>query len=339
MNHRHRDVPPSRQTTVRFEGRDYPVLETLRVHRRTYLLLKRLSGSKRERYLAFDPDAGPEGDLRSVLILPRSTATTQHARMLKGTGSAHDPFPLILDYQDQRDRIVVVLKWIHGVDLETYLADVKKGRRPRPGPTEAFRRIHGLAHGISRRHRRQQIVHGDIKPANLILERDSGRLVLIDYGSAWGIERGAGQSEGDGFHAPYAAPERQDPSTFVDFRSDQFALSAILYELITLQLPYDHLGGKAGRPGYIERMKDKLVPPSQLSPEQKRIPRIVWQGIDRVACRGLALRPNDRYPTPAAWLNDLDTVRAQIQQPSPLSPTNDWLTRVVAWIVDRLGRR
>lgn len=73
----------SRDDTFNFEGRSYPVLDRLRIGTRNYLLLEKIGNAQRERYLAIDPAAGPGGEFRSVLILPRSAAAIQHLAVLR----------------------------------------------------------------------------------------------------------------------------------------------------------------------------------------------------------------------------------------------------------------
>lgn len=314
--------------------KSYPVLRVVDVRGRTFLLLERLSDLPRQRYLAFDPRAGVKGELRTIYLLPRSASTTQHIKALKRASSSSDPFPLILDFDARSDPIIVVMLWIPGINLRTFLEEVQAGTRPRPSPTESFKRVHGFAHGLARRHRKQQLVHRDIKPANLILERDSGRLVLIDFGSAWGTEATANRGDGDGFHASYAAPELQGGPGVINFRSDLFSLGVILYELITLELPYDNLGGKAGRPEYVQQMKNCLTPPSRLSPDFNQIPQSISAGMDRLICRALALEPDERFATPGAWLDELDHVRALIQRPGPSAPPRSWFGGVIGRLAD-----
>jgi serine/threonine-protein kinase len=180
-------------------------------------------------------------------------------------------------------------------------------------------------------------VHGDIKPANLIVARNPSRLVMIDFGSAWSVERTVRREEGDGLSKIYAAQELQSRGQ-ADFRSDQFSASVILYELLTLRCPYDQLGGQAGRPEYARQMTDKLVLPSRLSPDRNRLPKVVWTGIDRVTTAGLSFDPDDRYRTPGAWLDDLNHIHATMQPQAQLTPFHTRLTRVVSWLADRLKR-
>jgi serine/threonine protein kinase/Flp pilus assembly protein TadD len=96
---------------------------------------------------------------------------------------------------------------------------------------EALAYVHGLG-----------IAHGDLKPSNILLSTD-GQPLLLDFNLA------AGQRVGEamlGGTLPYAAPEQlraftRDPDLAVappDARSDLFALGALLYELLSGQLPF-----------------------------------------------------------------------------------------------------
>ncbi len=325
---RQRRDPPDE---VRVLGRRYPVIGDVRVRGRTYWLLERLSTIQRERYLGFDPGFGRHGRPVAVVILPESQASRQHLQSLSRVSI--DALPVILDFDVQRDRTVVVLDWVHGPTLTKYLRDMVEGRARRISPTVALHRIRGLAHGLSHWHRRLQVVHGDIKPDNIVISH-SGRLVLIDFGSAWTTEATAARSEGDGSDPIYAAPELQFGGGRVDFRSDQFSLSVILYQLLTLQIPWGQLGGRAGRPESMLREIPQLIPPSDLWSASGPIPRTIRDAINRVTMRGLALDPDNRYPTPQAWLDDLEVVHNDINRNTDFPPFLDRLTGVVTSLVN-----
>ena len=173
------------RSTIRVAGREWPILDRITIGRRMYLVLEKLGHADRQRYLVFDPHAGPGGDLRGLLMAPATRAAKQHLRILKRLSTGNTNLPLVLDYHSVNDQLMVVTTWVRGPDLETYLDQVRAGGKPRPSANEAFRLFRGLAHGLSQLHRRHGIVHGDIKPANLILASGPVRLVMIDYGSAW----------------------------------------------------------------------------------------------------------------------------------------------------------
>src|SRR5690606_24998599 len=151
-------------------------------------------------------------------------------------------------------------------------------------------------------HHKLQIGHGDIQPSNIVVTNHVSRLMLVDFGSAWTTQQAAFRDEGDGYHRAYAAPELQTIGGVVGFAADQFSTSVILYELLTMQLPYGGLGGKAGRPEFIDQTAGALIPPSRLSLACGQLPRSLARLLDRVVLRGLALNPEDRYPDRHAWL-------------------------------------
>jgi serine/threonine protein kinase len=168
----------------------------------------------------------------------------------------------------------------------------------------------------------------------VIITDHPSRLILIDFGSAWTTDRTASREDGDGMNPLYAAPELQTKeATPVGFFADQFSVSVLFYELLTQELPYGKLGGKAGRPESISRARDALVPPSHISRVCRGLPRPLRDGIDRLAMRGLALEAADRYPDRHAWLDDLFEVYARFRLPAELSPAQALLTRVIGWFV------
>jgi serine/threonine protein kinase len=294
-------------------------------------LLERVGCPFRERYLAFDPLAGPGGDFFLVLILPAGPSTEQQLRVWRRLKD--DSFPRVVEWERINGDTTVVLTWVEGISLTDYFKHLRAGRRPPVDPGQAVRLIHGLANAVCKLHSPRRVAHGDIQPANVILTSHPSRLMLIDFGSSWTAEAAAQRAEGDGHHRCYAAPELQANSTLVGFHADQFSVSVLLYELLTQQLPYGGLGGKAGRPEFIGRMRQSLVPPSQVGATCKRLPRSLREMIDSVASCGLSLDPADRFPDRHAWLNALFEVSARMRL-APESPAGaGTLTRVIEWFV------
>jgi serine/threonine protein kinase len=77
------------------------------------------------------------------------------------------------------DRHVLVLDWVGGVNLARLLTD--EGRPGLP-VSSVLHWVARTADALTVLHR-HGVVHGDVKPANLILDRD-GRIVLVDLGSS-----------------------------------------------------------------------------------------------------------------------------------------------------------
>ena len=153
--------------------------------------------------------------------------------------------------------------------------------------------------------RQRGIVHRDIKPANLVLTREPNRLVMIDFGSAWMVEKSYRRISGDGISKFFAAPELQiDPST-ADFRSDQFSTTAVAYWMLTGKVPYGGLGGTAGTPEKRSTQESLYKPPSRLCPVRQEIPKRIWRLVDGIVETGLALDPTSRFQSDSLWVDAL----------------------------------
>ena len=86
----------------------------------------------------------------------------------------------------------------------------------------------------------QLVVHLDLKPGNILVDRD-GVVKVIDFGVARQIEgREAAESSG-AFSGPYASPEQIQAGSLVGYPADIYALGAVLYELLCEHEPFDPL--------------------------------------------------------------------------------------------------
>ena len=331
MTHDRNRHQTARQT-IRIRGRRWTYLEKRRIGRRLYYLLEPVGSPFRRRHLAFDPLQGPGGDFFLVQTWPSSPTVEQQLRVLRRLKD--DSFPRVVEWNHGRKNIDVVLTWVEGISLAQYLQHIRAGRRPAIEPGQALRLIHGLAAAVCKLHHRQQVAHGDIQPANVIVTSHPSRLVLIDFGSAWTTDSTNFRVEGDGHHRCYAAPELQQPNTPpAGFFADQFSVSVLFYELLTLQLPYGGLGGKAGRVEYAAKSKGGLLLPSQINSACAAIPRSLRERLDHFATRGLALVPEDRFPDRHAWLQDISELSARFRLKPELSSVDSALTRVIQWFI------
>lgn len=313
--------------------------EWMRVRNRRYRILERLtaSGAGVQRYKAVDPEARPGGEECALHVLPANRQTGSCVRVLKRVSDRNRSFLPILAYNPWQDatgasKVVLVLPWLPGRTLRDYLNAAKAGHGPGISPFEAFRLFRGLAHGVSNLNHRSNIVHGDIKPENLIVTREPTQLVLIDFGSAWLVEEAATHMALDGVTRAYAAPERIRGTPVPDFRSDQFSVSAIFYEMLTLGRPYGGLGGAAfddGNEGFRE-----FTPPSTQCRERGKLADSAWKRVDTVICRGLAPDREDRYPNRRDWLDAVDAIDFEIKRTSRMGSGE----QAIASLIERADR-
>ena len=133
-----------------------------------------------------------------------------------------------------------------------------------------WRFILDVASGLNRLHSNNpQIVHQDIKPANILID-DNGNFTITDFGISskkTSMQESDNDEENSGTIA-YMAPERFDPNTDARPESDIWAFGATLCEILTGRVPFGEDGG-------MNQLKGLSLPPlSGMSPELKSL--IKW---------------------------------------------------------------
>ena len=135
-------------------------------------------------------------------------------------GGAHDVFYLAMAY----------------VDGES-LAD-RIGREGRLPVDDAARILREVASALDFAHRRG-VIHRDIKPHNVLLEQETGRALVTDFGIARTAEAASLTVSGMVIGTPaYMSPEQVTGSP-VDHRTDLYALGIVGYEMLTGQPPFE----------------------------------------------------------------------------------------------------
>ncbi|HTG54421.1 MAG TPA: serine/threonine-protein kinase, partial [Gemmatimonadaceae bacterium] len=138
---------------------------------------------------------------------------------------------------DERDGLVYfVMACVEGPTLAKRLHD--EGRIP----VNDTRRILGeVADALSYAHARG-VVHRDIKPDNILLDKDDGRAMVTDFGIARAIQEGADSrltATGVAIGTPaYMSPEQAAGDREIDGRSDLYALGVVGYQMLAGRLPF-----------------------------------------------------------------------------------------------------
>jgi Tol biopolymer transport system component len=178
-----------------------------------------------------------------------------------------------------------------------------------------------IADGLAEAHA-AGIVHRDLKPENIMITR-AGRAKILDFGLAQPTGFAAGGSVPATLNnvtltepgllsgtVPYMSPE-QARGLPTDFRTDQFSLGLILYEMAT--------GQPAFRRDTPAGTLDAIVndEPVALTTRSPHTPFIVWWIIERC----LAKTPAERYGVTADLHHDLRTLRDRLPEASRREPS------------------
>ena len=130
-----------------------------------------------------------------------------------------------------RGYVFYVMSYIDGETLAERVAN----RGPLP-PREASRVLQEVASALAAAHG-QGIVHRDVKPGNILLERAAGRAMVTDFGIAR-LTDGGDTAAGELLGTPeYMSPE-QAGGAAVDARSDLYSLGVVAYYMVSGQLPF-----------------------------------------------------------------------------------------------------
>jgi serine/threonine protein kinase len=162
---------------------------------------------------------------------------------------SHPGIPRIYSYFSEAGRHYIVMEYIEGETLEravTHADPLGRTVTARPlSPEEVVRHAIRVCRVLEYlADQTTPVIHHDIKPANLIVDRTSGEVRLVDFGTAqtrtrWATQARGGQGTSSLFGTEgYAAPEQYQSRS--EPRCDVYALAATIYHLLTNDDPGDH---------------------------------------------------------------------------------------------------
>jgi serine/threonine protein kinase len=196
---------------------------------------------------------------------------------------------------------------VEGDSLTAVLGELRGARKIK------WRRAWRVAVGLARALeflRQHHLVHGNITPANILIQASDGQARLNDLFLLKALEGSQLQQatlENKLLaELPYLSPEHIDPNATADDLSDLYSLGVVVYALLTGRPPFE---GDAPDET-LERIRTAL-------PENpKRFQRSIPAEFQAVVLKMLAKHPEDRYPTPTALLADLQQIAAGQEEPS-----------------------
>lgn len=186
----------------------------------------------------------------------------------------------VYDFGQYQDRPYIVLEWVPGSDLRTLIHEqgVISVEQAVEFAIQVCSAV-GLAH-------RAGLVHGDLKPANILINRDDEAKVA-DFGLARALGESA-MDEGEvvwgtpAYFAPeQAAGDRVLPAT------DVYAIGIILYEMLTGRVPFV---GFDDQDVARKQIYEAHIPVDQLDPD-------IPEPLARIVDAAMAKSPNERFLT------------------------------------------
>lgn len=142
---------------------------------------------------------------------------------------------------------------------------------------------------------RNNIIHRDIKPQNIMITVDK-RAKVTDFGIAR-ISTAATITYTSSILGTvhYISPE-QAKGKFIDYKSDIYSLGIVMYEMVTGKVPFDAENSVGIA---LKHIQDELVPPKKINPK-------VSDKLNAIIIKCLEKNPEDRYKDAQALIDDLD---------------------------------
>jgi predicted Ser/Thr protein kinase len=188
------------------------------------------------------------------------------------------------------------------------LAERLASRGPLP-PADAVRILREAAWALAYAHARG-VVHRDVKPENIMLERGTGRVTVTDFGIARDVRAKNLTADGTVLGSVHYMSPEQVSGEGLDGRSDLYALGVVAFQLLSGRLPFD-----APQASAVLLMQAMRAAPSlgELAPT---VPAPLVQVVDRC----LRKDPAERYATGEALAEALTQALQQAQSGPQAAP-------------------
>lgn len=227
-------------------------------------------------YKAYQPDHDRYVTLR---VYPRNEVDwSQFQRQTEAAIKLHHPHLMsVIDVGQEGDLVYLVTEYVEGFTLQDAL-------KAQPlSMDQAIGVVEQLATGLDYAHR-QGVVHGEVKPANILL-KGGQQALLTDLGLTQITQTLEGVTKSGAVGTPaYMSPE-QVRGEATDVRADVYALGVILYEMLTGHTPHEADSPLAT---LVKRVNEPPLSPRSFNP---RVP----VRVEQVILKALAINPADRY--------------------------------------------
>ena len=207
----------------------------------------------------------------------------------------HPNIVQVHDFDVEAGLSYMVMEFIDGETLKSRLQKLEESNQW-ISVDEAVRIIVAVGSALKYAHR-LGMVHRDVKPANVMVDKQGG-VILTDFGIAK-IFAGGGATQLTATGAMVGTPSYMAPEQGLgqpgDERSDIYSLGVMLYQAVTARLPFE-----ADTPlaVVLKHINEPLPLPRHVNPE-------VPEPIERITLKAMAKNPDDRYQHVGEMLNDL----------------------------------
>ncbi len=244
----------------------------------------------------------------ALKVLPKKLLTPKSAQRFQSEAESaailsHPNIIPVYEVGETEAFLYFTMQLVEGRSLARTIGMVKKNLLPsrRAIPVGEAVRICGLVLEAMDYAHRMEIVHRDIKPDNVLIEKHTQRPMITDFGVAK-VLRSDDEKMPMVQGTPVYMPPEQILGRGVDGRSDIYAAGTMLFKMLSPDLPLPPFNSKADLLRQKVRRREGffLKLPSELNTD-------VNEDMDRIILKATAYRQADRYPSCRDFLQDLQT--------------------------------
>jgi beta-lactam-binding protein with PASTA domain/predicted Ser/Thr protein kinase len=260
-----------------------------------YRVVRKLGGGgMADVYLCEDLTLGRHVAIKVLLqrYLNDPTFVERFRREAKAAaGLNHQNLVSIYDWGEVEGTYYIVMEYVEGETLKDLIR-----RRGRLSGNESVGIALQLLAAVEFAHR-SGIVHRDIKPQNVMIDR-GGTVKVMDFGIARAGDSGMTEAGSILGTAQYLAPE-QAKGYPVDERSDLYSVGVVLYEMLTGTVPFR---GDSAVTVALKHVNEVPREPAEL------VPGLPY-ALNQIVLKAMAKDPADRYQSAAEFGRDLRSAR------------------------------
>jgi serine/threonine protein kinase len=207
----------------------------------------------------------------------------------------HPNVTRMYDLGEDQGTHYITMEYVRGEDLKSFIR-----RSGRLTVDKAITIAAQVAEGLAEAHR-QGVVHRDLKPQNVMIDRD-GNARIMDFGIARSLSGKGITGAGTFIGTPeYMSPEQVEGKD-IDQRSDIYSLGIVLYEMLTGRRPFE---GDTALDVAVKQKSETPPDPRLLNPQ-------ISDELDRVILKCLEKRKESRYQSAMEILSDLEAVKKSL---------------------------
>ncbi len=209
---------------------------------------------------------------------------------------SHPNVVSIYDVGHEDDIHYIVMEYVDGLTLKEYIT--KNGALDWK---DAVKITAQICSAIEHAHK-NNIVHRDIKPHNILLTKE-GIAKVTDFGIARAVTSSTITMVGSTIGSVHYFSPEQARGGFIDEKSDLYSLGIALYEMVTGRVPFD---GDSPVSVALKHIQEKPLEPVKIVPS-------LPYGVNEIIMKAIQKDQNIRYQSASAMINDLNHVLIQPQ--------------------------